>query len=86
MSFLLFLQYAFVAYARFPPAISHVIYMILYFILYVQRCHVRWELSWRLSEGLGWGSFPFHHLLKKRNSISISFAALIKGIVTVSYI
>lgn len=62
MSFLLFLQYAFVAYA---PAISHVIYMILYFILYVQRCHVRWELSWRLSEGLGWGSFPFHHLLKK---------------------
>lgn len=55
MSFLLFLQYAFVAYA---PAISHVIYMILYFILYVQRCHVRWELSWRLSEGRDGAAFP----------------------------
>lgn len=47
-------------------------------------CQVGIELATLRGAGMGQLSLP--SFIKKRNSISISFAALIKGIVTVSYI
>lgn len=68
----------------FPPATDCVIHMIMYLIPYGQRCRVTWELNWWLSEGAE-AEF-LADIYRKKNFVSVSFTALIKGVVTVSYL
>lgn len=72
-----------------PPATTCVLHMIICLIPYDGKCGVRWELDRCLSGG-GRGRVPDWHLIRaKKNAtsrVSISFAALIKGAITMSYL